>query len=150
MIQTRRAALGLCAVLASAQTLAASPTLPAESPRQMIWESWPVLAESRDGDCELEILGNEKFMLLRATGLGSAETGRFQVSNPRMVPVDWRMVSDSKGVFVRAYLPNLWWPRDDLTVRDYQSSGSVTVNISTRSCNLTASAPWKQEIRVIP
>jgi hypothetical protein len=150
MTKARSAIIGLCALIAGSQASAASRALPSEPPGPMVWESWPVLAEDRDGECRLEILGNGKFLLLRATGLGSAETGQFQVSNPQMVPVDWRVVSDNKGVFVRAFLPNLWRPQADLTVRDYQSSGLVSARISTGSCNLTASAPWKQEIRVIP
>lgn len=150
MTQARAATLALCALFAGTQAFAASRTLPSGPPRTMVWEDWPVLAEDRDGECRLEILGNGKFMLLRASGLGPAQTGRFRVNNPQMIPVNWRVISDNKGVFVRAFLPNLWRPQADGTVRDHQSSGQVTVSFGTRSCNLTASAPWRQGIRVIP
>jgi hypothetical protein len=115
----------------------------------MIWDSWPVLDADSDGDCQLEILGNGKFMLIRAQGLGPAEQGRFEVTNPQMKPVDWRVISDTKGVFVRAFLPNLW-NRGDGTIRDRQNSGVVTASVTMNHCSVTASAPWKTGIRVIP
>lgn len=149
MIQTRRAALGLCAFLASTQALAVNRALPAESPRRMIWDTWPVLAADRDGDCQLEILGNGKFMVIRARGLGQTEEGRFQVTNAKMKPVDWRIITDTRGTFARAFLPNLW-TRADGTIRDKQSSGLVAARVSTQQCSVAASAPWKSEIRVIP
>lgn len=114
-----------------------------------VWDSWPVLDAASDGDCQLEILGNGKFMLIRAQGLGAAEEGRFQVTNPQMKPVEWRVISDTNGVFVRAFLPNLW-NRGDGTIRDRQSSGVVTATVTTGHCSVTTSAPWKTEIRVIP
>lgn len=132
-------------VLAAVLAVAAVPAMS----RPMIWDSWPLLDEDRDGDCRLEIIGNGKLMLIRASGLGSAEEGRFEVSNPQMKPVDWRVISDTRGVFVRAFVPNLW-NRADGTIRDHQSSGTVTATVSTRQCRVTASAPWHQQIRVIP
>jgi hypothetical protein len=132
--------------IATAVALAAA-TLPA---RAAVTDSWLVIDADSDGDCRLEILGDGKFMLIRASGLGPREQGRFQVSNETMVPIDWSIITDTKGVFVRAYMPYLWWPQAGGEVRDYQNSGLVSVNISTRSCNLTASAPWQNRIRVIP
>jgi hypothetical protein len=125
------------------------PAAAAPQRRQLI-DSWPRLALASDGDCQLEILGNGKFMLIRASGLGPAERGRFSVTNPEMWPVDWRIISDTKGVFVRAFMPKLWQPRWDGTVRYHQSSGIVTATVATRRCAVTASAPWRSEVRVIP
>jgi hypothetical protein len=124
--------------------------LAAQPAAASVWDSWQLIDADSDGDCRLEIIGEGKFMLIRASGLGPREQGRFQVSNETMFPVDWSIITDTKGVFVRAYMPYLWWPQNDGTVRSYQNSGLVSVNISTRSCNLTASAPWKNGIRVIP
>lgn len=114
-----------------------------------LWESWPVIDSNQDGDCRLEIRGNGKFMLLRATGLGAARAGRFQVTNETMKPVDWQIVTDTNGVFVRAYLPYLWSNADG-TVRTHQTFGTVMARVSTRQCSVTASAPWATRIRVIP
>ena len=134
----------IAAALAAAIALPATP-----APARAIWDSWPVLDAGSDGDCQLEILGNGKFMLIRAQGLGPAVEGRFQVTNPQMKPVDWRVISDTKGVFVRAFLPNLW-NRGDGTIRDRQNSGVVTASVTMRHCSVTASAPWQTGIRVIP
>lgn len=144
----RLACLALLMLPAAQSAGARGPSLP-EPPRPTrIWDSWPLLAEDRDGECRLEILGNGKFMLIRAQGLGAAETGRFRISNETMKPVDWRIITDTKGVFARAYLPNLW-TRADGTVRDWQTSGVMAVSIETRRCRVQASAPWKTGVRVI-
>ena len=142
--RARKAATALAALVQFTQIMA-----PSASAAPAIWEAWPMIDADEDGDCHLQILGNGKFMLIRATGLGPAQQGRFHINNATMTPVDWSIIADGQGTFVRAFLPDQWSTADG-TVRDDRHEGLVEVAITTPRCNLAASAPWRNTIRVIP
>lgn len=114
-----------------------------------ITDAWPRIAGDSDGDCKLDITGNGKFMLIAATGLQPRETAHLGVTNAAMRPIDWNIHADFAGRWSLIYLP-LLWNNGDGTIRDNVSSGTVAVRISTPECEVTASAPWHREVRVIP
>lgn len=121
--------------LAAALVLTATPAA-----SRSITDSWPLLDNSRDGDCELTIIGNGKTMLIAATGLLPGERARFRLDNAGMKPIDWRVLANRNGVWSQYYIPFLW----------QHQGGTVSVALDGATCRLSASAPWSREVRVIP
>ena len=119
------------------------------SARRSITDTWPVLARDWQGECQLDIVGNGKFMQLRAVGLAPGETARFGLTNAKMKPIDWQVRANSAGEWSLIYLPFLWGNGDG-TIRDAVSASTVAVSLTSADCTLSAAAGWKREIRVIP
>lgn len=142
-LPVRLRALMAAAVLVS--SLAITPMAEART----ITDAWPVLGSDRDGACRLEIVGNGKFMVINATGLPPGTTAHFGLTNATMKPIGWQVVANSRGAWQLIYLP-LLYNNADGTVRDYATSGTVSVALDAPRCAVSAKADWKREIRVIP
>jgi len=119
------------------------------SARHSITDDWPLLARDRQGDCQLDIVGNGRFMQLRAIGLAPGEAARLGVTNAAMKPIDWQVRADGTGAWSLIYLPFLW-NNGDGTTRDALGGSTVAVSLTGADCALSAAASWKREIRVIP
>ena len=109
-----------------------------------IGSDWPVLAAAQDGDCALEITGNGKIFLISATGLGEGASGRYQISNGDMVPIDWSVRASGGGQVARYYMPFRWGHGGERI-----AGGTIDVRVTTKACALSASFPWQRGIRVI-
>lgn len=148
MRQAHLVCIALATMLIGSQPLTARPALPSDPPRRYIWDSWPVLAESRDGQCRLSIVGNGKIMVIRASGFAPGDTARLGVTNATMKPINSVVRADQNGNWGTPYLPLLWTNADG-TIREPISSGTVSVNLVSEDCSLIASAPWQRTVRVI-
>ncbi len=138
-VMYRPALIALAAALAASSSALARPPIAAQ---------WPLIAFARQGQCELTINGNGKFMWIEVSGLVPGTRASFALSNARMKPIAWNVLADSSGSWSTAYLPLLWGEGDG-TVRSETNGGTVTARIDAAGCELTASAPWRREIRVI-
>lgn len=138
-------AMGRITVLAALPIALAAAAPP---PRHQITDDWPSLASSEDGECALEIIGNGKFMQLRASGLEPGAAAHLHITNTAMKPIDWQVRADAKGRWSQLYIPFLWSGGDG-TVRNRPRGGSVAVTLAAATCTMSASAPWRSEIRVI-
>lgn len=147
MISARHAWLSLGLILAGGAAHA-GPTLPPDPPREYLWDDWPTVARSKDGDCTLTITSNGNFMIFRATGFEPGEGFRVGVTNATMKPIDTWARADSQGGWEIYYAPKLW-SNVDSSIRTKIPSGTVNVNLSASSCRLSASVPWQRAIRVI-
>lgn len=135
----RLAALAAVSLTSIGATAASTPQLT---------DSWPSLAKAEDGDCRLEIVGNGKFMQIRASGLEPLDSARFRLANAAMKPIDWQVRADAQGNWAQLYIPFLW-SNGDGTFRNQPAGGTVTVSLTSPTCAMSASAPWRSEIRVI-
>lgn len=136
-------------MLMAATLLGCALVLPARVQASAITDTWPVLGRDRDGDCRLEIVGNGKFMVIHASGLGPGTSAHFGLTNATMKPIRWKVKANSRGSWQLIFLP-LLYNNADGTVRDYATSGTVSVALDAPRCAVSASADWKREIRVIP
>ena len=121
-----------------AVTLAALLAVPANS--RSIIDTWPPMAFDRDSGCELNISGNAQAFNIVATGMIPGEAVRFRLSNGDLKPIDRGVLANRDGALSQLYLP----------ASSNRSSGHVTVSLEAATCTLSASAPWRREIRVIP
>lgn len=123
--------------------------IPLAAQARTISDTWPVLSQSRDADCSLEIVGQGKIMVIRASGLAPGQQARLGITNAAMKPIDWTVRADQAGNWSLVYLPFLW-SNGDGTARSDSSGGIVGVTLAASQCRMSASAPWTREIRVIP
>jgi hypothetical protein len=135
-------------VFARLATLAAISLAAVGAAAPQLTDSWPSLVRAEDGDCRLEIVGNGKFMQIRASGLEPRGAVRFQLANAAMKPIDWQVRADGQGNWSQLYIPYLW-SNGDGTVRNQPAGGTVAARLTTDTCAMAVSAPWRSGIRVI-
>jgi len=117
------------------KTLAIVAMLALTAPASAAIDSgWPVLAEASDADCSLTVSGNGRFVLIAAGGLEPGDAVRYQLRNGDMAPIDWTVRADGSGRFARYYIPFRWGQR----------GGTVQVDVTSASCQLSARFPWER------
>jgi hypothetical protein len=104
-----------------------------------IQSGWPLLAFDRESGCELQVVGNGKFLELRGSGFVPGESLSFSLSNGDMKPIAWQVFADGGGRWTKLYIP----------FRFGQPGGTVSVALSASRCTMTAAVPWQRSVRVI-
>lgn len=122
-------------------TLAILLAAVAAAPASAAWQGsdWPIVAQSDDNGCALEISGNGRIFLIEAQGLGAGSVARLQLTNGDMTPIDWTVRAGADGRIARYHMP----------FRFNRAGGVVGVSIDARQCALSASFGWQRGIRVI-
>lgn len=105
-----------------------------------ITDSWPLLAFDTESSCELRIAGNGRFVEIGATGLIPGEALHLKLSNGDMKPLVLGGFANSRGEWSKLYVP----------FRFGAEGGTVAVEMTASRCTLSASVPWKREVRTIP
>ena len=121
--------------LALGAALAVSATQAAALDEIVAKRGWDRVAEAEDGDCRAEVRGNGKFYRIAGTGLRPGEVVRFHLENSGIRPVEYRIVANRDGAWREFYLPFLW----------HRSGGTVIVDLTSASCNLSLSFDWRRE-----
>jgi hypothetical protein len=116
------------------KTLSLIATLALAAPAAAMVDDWPVLAEASDAGCALTVTGNGRYVLIAAEGLGDGSAARYQLRNGDMTPIDWSVRADAAGRFARYYIPFRWGQR----------GGTVQVVVTSETCSLSASFPWRR------
>lgn len=104
-----------------------------------IQSGWPLLAFAREAGCELQIVGNGKFLELRGSGFVPGESLSFSLTNGDIKPLAWQAFADGSGRWTKLYIP----------FRFGQPGGTVNVALSASRCTMTAGVPWQRLVRVI-
>ncbi|HCF24577.1 MULTISPECIES: hypothetical protein [unclassified Novosphingobium] len=104
-----------------------------------IQSGWPLLAFAREAGCELQIVGNGKFLELRGSGFVPGESLSFSLTNGDIKPLARQAFADGSGRWTKLYIP----------FRFGQPGGTVNVALSASRCTMTAGVPWQRLVRVI-
>lgn len=124
-----------------ARQLAFGVALVAASAPAFAWDEivakrgWPIVAQADEEDCQAWALGNGKIFRISGSGLRPGEAVSFHLENGDMKPLDYRLVADGDGAWVKFYMPFRW----------NREGGEVTVSMESASCSLSLSFPWERQ-----
>lgn len=101
----------------------------------VIEREWYRVASDQADGCRGEVGTNGQFYVISVTGLSPGETGRLNLSNGDMVPIDWAIQATEQGRWQHYYLP----------FRPNRGEGAmVSAQISMASCELALEFPWQR------
>jgi hypothetical protein len=96
---------------------------------------WHRVASDQVDGCRGEVGTNGQVYVLSVTGLDPDQTGRLQIHNGDMVPIDRAILTRADGTWQQYYIP----------VRpNGGETGMVSALISTPACAVTLEFPWQR------
>ncbi len=96
---------------------------------------WQRVAFAEGVDCRAEVRGNGQIYRIAGAGLRPGEAVRFRLANADIRPIEYRIVADANGGWVKFYMPFLW----------NRSGGTVTVELESASCSLGLAFDWARQ-----
>ena len=119
----------------AAATLAAA-TGPAAAVDEIVAKrGWQRVAYAEGDDCRAEVRGNGQIYRIAGAGLRPGEVVRFHLTNADIKPVEYRIVADEGGGWVKFYMPFL----------GHRSGGTVSVSLDSASCSLAFDFDWTRQ-----
>jgi hypothetical protein len=121
-------------LLAAATFIALSG--PAAAVDEIVAErGWQRAAYAERDDCRVEVRGNGQIYRIAGAGLRPGEVVRFRLTNADVRPIEYRVVADGNGGWVKFYMPFLW----------NRAGGTVTVELESASCRLDLAFDWARQ-----
>ena len=96
---------------------------------------WQRVAYAEGEDCRAEVRGNGQIYRIAGAGLRPGEVVRFHLTNADIRPIEYRLVADRNGGWVKFYMPFLW----------NRAGGTVTVELDSASCSLDLAFDWARQ-----
>ena len=101
----------------------------------VVERGWPQVDYAETEDCRAEVRGNGQIYRIAGAGLEPGEVVSFYLTNADIKPVEYRIVANQSGEWVKFYMPFLW----------NRSGGTVSVGLDSASCNLELDFDWTRQ-----